>query len=172
MGKGLWEPVQPYRQAYVFGADLNVPHADGWNAVPEILDEMNVFDLTDLTPNHEVVVAELAVFDIPVGTGYSIRIQWFRDRDGAFLGDYLLSIPDARSYGYAGWAWYYAYSYIGYVPGEIYENGGYHAELKLLVPPAASAYYDRLLPFTITGIAQPAVPQISGFSIKSFAKVE
>jgi hypothetical protein len=166
MGKGLWEPVPPYRQAYVFGADLGVPNANSWNAVPEAMNPTNSFDLSQLTLNHEVVVAMLAAFDVPAGPQYSIEHKWYRDRDGALLFSTPYSIPDAASYGYSGWAWYYVYSYIGYVPWEIYENGGYHVDLTFLI--SSVPYFSQRLAFIVTGI--PSAPQVSGFKISDFVK--
>ena len=166
MGKGLREPVAPYRQAYVFGADLNVPNANNWNAVPEAMDPTNTFDLSSLTPNHEVVVAELVAFDIPAGVVCFADMEWHRGRDDAFLFSYPVNIPDALTFGYSGWAWYYIYSYIGYVPWEISENGGYYLDLTFSGP---ATYYTQRLTFTVTGI--PSTPALSGFKISDFAKV-
>ncbi len=167
LGKGLWEPVPPYRQAYVFGAELNVPNASAWNAIPEIKDPVTIFDLSSLTPNHEVVVTMLAAFNIPTGAQYAVEHRWYRDRDGASIGLARYSIPDAASYGYSGWLWYYVYSYIGYVPWEIYENGSYHVDLVFLI--GSSIYFTQRLNFSVTGI--PVAPQISGFKVADFVKV-
>lgn len=129
MGKGLREPCSPYRQAYFFGAELNVPNADDWNCVPEIMDPTTSFDLSGIEPNHEVVVALLVVYNIPAGASHNVRFKWYRDRDSKLLFDFAYTIPNPGSYGYDSWAWYYVYSYIGYVSGEIYENGDYHVDI-------------------------------------------
>ncbi len=165
LGKGLKEPVPPYRQAYVFGADLGTPNANSWNYMPELVDPTTVFDLSQITPNHEAVVALLLATDVPAGMQSLVEHKWYQDRDSQLLFDFRYTIADAGRSGFSGWAWVYIYSYIGYVPWEIYEDGAYHVDLTFSGP----AQYSRTLPFTVKGVAIP--PSISNFAIADFAKV-
>ncbi len=165
MGKGLKEPVPPYRQAYVFGADLGTPNANSWNYMPEVVDPTSVFDLSQITPNHEVVVAVLYIANIPAGMQSLVEHKWYRDRDGKLLLDFPFTIADAGKSGYAGWAWFYVYSYIGYTASEIFENGNYHVDLTFSGPGS----YSRTLDFSGQGII--LAPQLSEFQIADYIKV-
>ena len=156
MGKGLSEPCSPYREANVFGAPLNIPNASNWNCVPQIIEPTSSFDLSLITPYHEVVVALLAGHDLPAGASYSVHQRWYRDRDGQLLFDFAYTIPDPGDYGYTSWLWYYVYSYIGYVPWEIWENGGYHVVLTLS---GGGQSFSQTLNFTVTGIVAGTIPQ-------------
>lgn len=153
MGKGLREPCSPYRQAYVFGADLNVPNANNWNCVPVIMDPTTSFDLSTITPNHEVVVALLVAYNIIAGASHVVSMKWYRDRDSNLLFDWSYTFPDR------GYAWAYVYSYIGYVPWEIYENGNYHVDIlwdgSLL----------QRIGFTVSGIPAGLAGQITALQI-------
>jgi hypothetical protein len=145
MGKGVREPCSPYREAYVFGAPLNEPNADDWNCAAAIVDETSSFDLSTITPNHEVVVALLHIYELYFSV--EIKFRWYRDRDSKLLFEYIYTIPDPPEYGY--WLWAYVYSYIGYVSWEIWENGDYHVDI----------YYQgeiiQSMGFTISGIEAP-----------------
>lgn len=145
IGKGLKEPCSPYREAYVFGAELNVPDADGWNCPPEIVEPTTVFDLSTITPNHEVVVALYVIRNLYNG----LTVYWKWCRDNILLFDFPWSIPDPRDYGYEYWIWYYVYCYIGYVPWEIYENGNYHVD-------TIAGSFSKRLDFTVKGIGVTA----------------
>lgn len=138
MGKGLSEPCSPYRSAYVFGAELNVPDASNWACIPEIIEPTTAFDLSTITPFHEVVVALLASNDLPYGT-YTVRMKWYRNRDSKLLYEYV----------WTGWPWY-VYSYIGYVDWEINENGNYHVDITLT---GNGESYSRTINFTVSGIS-------------------
>jgi len=129
MGKGLREPCSPYRQAYVFGADLNVPNASNWNCVPEVVEPTTIFDLSSITPNHEVVVALSSFYGIEAGYSPWIAHSWYRSRDSKKLYTYSFQIPNPAAYGYDYWDWYYVYSYIGYTSWEIWENGQYYDKI-------------------------------------------
>jgi hypothetical protein len=156
IGTALFEPVSPYRFAQVFGADLNVPNADGWNVPPSIQDAgKTLFDLSTLTPNHEVVVVRLTLINVDSSIN-NITFRWYRVRDNTLLYTGSLPIPDPATYGYAYWAWYYGYSYIGYVPWEIYENGDYRCEMWINGggPGWTAPLYTQV--FTVQGI--PSTP--------------
>ena len=143
LGKGLREPVSPYREAYFFGAELNTPNADNWNYYPQILEPGTAYNLSSIAPNHEVLV-QLAVFFNLTAAG-QVRIDWRRSTGEIFYSHGYL-IPSPADYGYAEWLWYYVYSYIGYVPWEIYSNGTYYVDV----------YFNnqklQTTPFTVTGI--------------------
>lgn len=161
MGKGLEEPCSPYRTAYVFGAELNVPNANNWNCFPEVIDATRLFDLSAITPYHEVVVAILYASNLTQSC--DVRHRWYRDRDGKLLFDFAHTIPDPRSYGYDYWLWYYVYSYIGYVPWEIWKNGDYHVDLVV------TGRFSQTLNFAVTGIVPES--QVSEFTIVDYSKV-
>jgi len=146
MGKGLSELCPPYREAYVFGARLNTPNADGWNCVPEIMEPTSTFDLSRITPGREVVVVLLVGFYI--SSAVPVEHRWYRGRDNASLFTYRHSIPDPAQYGYGYWEWYYVYSFIGYVPWEIWENGNHYMKI-------ATPGYSRRLDFNISGFSPP-----------------
>jgi hypothetical protein len=145
MGKGLREPVSPFREAYFFGAELNVPNADNWNYYPQIVEAGNAYNLAGITPYHEVAVYQATFFNIY--DGGVVTIRW-KKPDGTVIYTTTYSIPDPSSFGYDYWSWYYVYSYIGYVPWEIYSNGTYSVEL----------YFDGVIlesaPFSITGVTE------------------
>lgn len=161
IGKGLREPCSPYREAYVFGAELNVPDANNWNCVPATIEPTTSFDLSAITPNHEVVVALLV--DYNLSSAATVHHRWYRDRDEKLLFDFAYDIPDPGSYGYDYWAWFYVYSYIGYVPWEIYENGNYHVDLTVV------GGFSKTLNFAVTGIVVES--QFSEFTIADYKKV-
>ena len=144
IGKGLSEPVSPFRQAYVFGAALNSVNADGWNAIPVVLDPTTTFDLSTILGNHEVVVALIGITSYPGGTS-QFTFKWYRDRDNALLYQYT------GSFSAPAGGWIYAYSYIGYVPYEINENGAYQVDIAV----SGALSYISVRSFTVSGI--PAV---------------
>ncbi len=164
IGKGLREPCSPYREAYVFGAELGAPDANNWNCVPEIVEQTTSFDLSTIEPGHEVVVDLLTLYNLAAGQSYPVYHRWYRDRDERLLFGFPYQIPDPGIYGYAAWAWYYVYSYIGYVSWEIYENGNHHVDILL-----AQSLLSRI-GFTVSGVPQ-LQPQISGFTIADYSKV-
>lgn len=147
IGKVLREPVSPFRVAQVFGAALNQPDASNWNGSP-LLDNVASFDLSSLTPYHEVVVAlvNLGYVDRALG----ITFTWYRARDNAFLYQSVGVIPAPDS-GYY-YPWYYGYSYIGYVPSEINENGAYYVDIAVTDLPT------QRLNFTVSGIGVSTIP--------------
>ena len=145
MGKGLKEPCSPYREAYVFGAELNTPDANNWNCLPQVVDATNSFDLSLITPYHEVVVGIINGANLT--TGLTVNCKWYRDRDNKLLFEFNYEIPSPQSYGYDYWLWYYVYTYIGYVPWEIWENGAYHLDF-------VAGGFSKRLNFTVTGIEE------------------
>ena len=147
MGKGLKEPCSPHRQCMVFGANLGTPDANNWNCVPEIIGPTTTFDLSTITPYHEVTVALIAFYD--VDSELDVTFKWYRNRDNKLIYQGWYTIPDPCEYGYDYWEWWYVYGYIGYVPEEIWENGDYH--LQIVWTPGNS----RTLDFHITGIPEP-----------------
>jgi len=152
LGKGLREPCSPNREVYVFGSPFNGINADNWNCVAEIIDPTTSFDLSGMAPEHEVAVALLVVHDLQ--NEAQVSIEWHRDRDQKLLSTFQYTIPDPADYGYIAWD-YYVYSYVGYCSWEISENGAYRAFLTMV-----SDYNDfnRLLQFTVTGIAEAPPP--------------
>ncbi|KKN41742.1 hypothetical protein LCGC14_0720310, partial [marine sediment metagenome] len=146
MGKGLREPCSPYREAYVFGAELGVPDANFWNCAALMVEPTNLFDLSTITPNKEVVVALLLLRNLPAGKSYQVNLIWYRDRDNKLLYNGGVRIPDPTGWGHDYWEWYYVYSYIGYVDWEINENGSYHVDLIM------DGVLLQTLTFTVTGI--------------------
>ena len=152
LGKGLTEPCSPYRLMTVFGAELNVPDANNWNCAPNIVGPTAKFDVSTITPGHEVVVALLVLRNLPAGKSYVAGSQWYRDRDNKLLYNSMYTIPDPAGYGYTYWAWYYIYSYIGFVTWEIYEDGNYHVDLFL------DGSVLQTLPLAIVGTAGGIMP--------------
>jgi len=148
LGKGLYEPCSPYREAYFFGAELNSVDADGWNCQPKIVDETSSFDLSTITKNHEVVVALLNISDIPEGV-CNFRWEWYRNRDNKLLFSYDWS-HSAKEGG-----WVYAYSYIGWVDWEINENGDYRVEVTV----TGIISYKKIIQFTVIGIPEEKPPE-------------
>lgn len=146
IGKGLREPVSPYRQAYFFGAPLGEPNASGWNAIPTIVDPTTNFNLSALIPGHEVVVALLGIRSTLAGV-YHVNFKWYRSRDNALLYDYTFDAT-APAGGDL-----YAYSYIGYVDWEISENGEYRVAISVTGPSS----YSRAPSFSVSGI--PEIPE-------------
>jgi len=139
IGKGLREPCSPNRTAYVFGAELNVPNADNWNCLPEIVDPTTTFDLSTITINHEVAVT-LANFT-NLSSGGRVTFTWYRSRDNKVLYTFNYDIPNPAT----SWLWYYVYSYLGYVDWEISENGDYYVTIS-------SPWGTQTLNFSVIGI--------------------
>lgn len=144
IGKGIRERNSPFRQAYVFGALLNAVDVTGWYSPLDIWDSATLFDLSTITKNHEVVVA---LVNVRTDGPYSLtfNFKWYRDRDSALLYKYIAS----TSASYA--AEQSAFSYIGWVPHEINENGGYHVDISV----TGTYTFNYTLNFTVSGI--PAV---------------
>lgn len=155
IGKGLAEPCSPYRQANVFGADLNTPSASGWNCPATLVESTATFDLTQLSPNHEVVVALLTLRDARAGAT-AIRFRWFRDRDRKLLFEYVWNIS-----AIAG-GWFYAYSFIGRVDWEIAENGLYLVEVEV----SGANSFSRGIYLTALGIRpiEPEPPPVAAWA--------
>jgi len=148
LGKGLQEPVYPFREAYAFGAALNDFYADGWNAIPRIYAATTTFDLATISPGREVAVALLGISNTSAGE-YTVRFKWTRDRDNALLYEYEYSLSPPAG------AWLYSYSYVGWVDWEINENGLYHVDIEVSGPDS----FSRRLSFNITGIPTgPVIP--------------
>lgn len=164
MGKGLEEPCSPYREAYFFGAEPGAVDASGWNCFPEVVDATRLFDLSRITPAHEVAVVILYASNLPAGRSYDVHFKLYRDRDGKLLWDLSYTIPDPGNYGRDYWSWYYVYCVFGYFPGEFWENGDYHVALVV------TGRSSQTLNLTITGIA-PAEPIVSQFEIVDYIKV-
>lgn len=149
LGTGLREPCDPYRSFPVFGVELNqVQSSISFNCAPEVVNPSYTFDLSTLQPNHEVCVA-LAVFTEEPG-GKRVTINWYRDRDSRKLFTFNYDIPPAGS-GQT-WSWYGVYSYIGYVPAEIWENGRYHAGISIGGGSEAAIFFE------VVGVAAAAAP--------------
>jgi hypothetical protein len=158
IGKGLREPCDPYREAYVFGAELGTPDASHWNCVPEIVEPAFSFDLSIIEPNHEVVVALLAIYNIPSGASHNVRFRWYRDGDNVPFFEFSYTIPDPGK-GHE-WVWAYVYSYVGYIPSEIYQNGNYHVDILW-----DGAAFPQI-PFTISGIPEAYAGTISTMELE------
>lgn len=147
IGKGLQEPCSPNRAFNVFGVDLNTPPASiAWNCTPIVTDPVTTLDLSTIRPNHEAIIALLMLSNIPAGQSRIVKHQWYRDRDNKLLFEYSYTIPDPGASGYTAWAWYGVYSYIGYIPIEISENGSYHVSILL------NGVQIQQATFTVSGI--------------------
>jgi len=144
IGKGLKEPCSPYREIMVFGAALNdVPAVIQWNCMPGILNESSVYNLSGLMPEHEVVCALVNFQDLDLSSPLAVRIEW--QHKGAALIAFDYSIP-AGTYSRYG-----VFSYIGYVPAEISENGEYSVSLYL------GDQKDQEIAFSVSGVGAVAV---------------
>lgn len=143
LGKGLREPVSPFREAYFFGAELNEPSADNWNGIPVIVQKATSFDLSRISYGHEVVVAFLGIPRAVEGE-YHITFRWYRARDNTLLYDFT-----HRREATAG-GWLYAYSYLGWVAWEIRENGDYRVDIAV----TGAESYSLSITFTVSGIPE------------------
>ena len=148
LGKGLREPCAPFRECMVFGAELGAPNADWWNCKPTIIEPTTSFDLSPLEPDHEVCVA-LSTFTNFNGP-LNVTHRWYRNRDNQFLFEFIYPIPSGA------WAWFYVYSYIGYVPQEIWEEGEYHVTIS------TDGSEVKTINFTVIGIALPPLTFYKG----------
>ena len=146
-GKGLREPCSPYRVAPVFGQPLGLPDANSWNCLPVLTDPTTTFDLTGFTTYSEVVVTAITIQSVPAGA-YRFRFVWYRTRDSKMLydGSFYITIT--------GTGGVYAYSYIGYVDHEIWEDGDYSVDVYVEGP--LTYYVSRH--FTVTGT--PVIPPV------------
>jgi hypothetical protein len=143
LGKGLREPNAPFRTCQVFGAELNSPSTNGWGGIPEVTGGGASFDLSQISTNHEVCVARLGVTNALEGD-YHITIRWYK-----IAGGELLFTWEWDWYAEEG-GWFYVYSYIGWVPWEINENGNYRVMVDVSGPWQKSS----TLSFSISGIEE------------------
>ena len=143
LGKGLSEPVSPWRQAPVWGAELNTPNADNWNAVPEVNGSARSFDFSSLDIGHEAIVALFSQTDIPEGP-QDLTIIWYNQ-----YGEEIYTFSTTFNVPAGGWGWLYCYSYIGYVPWELYANENYSVTFLL------NGIILERINFTITGVHNP-----------------
>lgn len=152
LGKGLREPCSPNRATNVFGAELNSPNADNWNCLPAVVNPTTSFNLSLISPGQEVVVALLGVYGAVEGA-YHVTYRWYRDRDNKLLFQYAFDWVAPRG------GWFYCYSFIGYVPWEISENGAYSVDISV----TGAETFSRSTSFTISGIAaaEPEPPPAS-----------
>ena len=140
MGKGLEEPCPPYRECMVFGADLGTPNASDWNCIPEIIGRTDSFNLSSITPNHDVAIALIVFYNVT--EELPVRFKWYRNRDNKLIYQSWYTIPEPCEECYV-------YGYIGYAPEEIWENGNY----RLYIIWSPSDF--RVLDFEIEGIPPP-----------------
>jgi len=140
MGKGLEEPCWPWRECMVFGADLGTPDANDWNCIPEIIGRTDSFDLSTITPNHDVAIALIVFYNVT--EELPVTFKWYRNRDNKLIYQSWYTIPEPCEECYV-------YGYIGYAPEEIWENGNYH--LHIIWSPSDF----RVLDFEIEGIPPP-----------------
>jgi len=140
MGKGLEEPCWPWRECMVFGADLGTPNASDWNCIPEIIGRTNSFDLSTITPNHDVAIALIVFYNVT--EELPVTFKWYRNRDNKLIYQSWYTTPEPCEECYV-------YGYIGYAPEEIWENGNYH--LHIIWSPSDF----RVLDFEIEGIPPP-----------------
>lgn len=143
LGKGLREPCPPYREVVVFGADLGTVNADNWNCPPQVVEPTTLFDLSTLEPYHEILVG-LAVLYNFTGPLYIVW-RWYRKRDNKLLFEFHYQIPPVDPY----WLWYYVYSFTGWLPAEIWEDGDYYVTLT------AGGQQIGRADFTVMGISEP-----------------
>ena len=166
LSKGLREPCAPYRQAYFFGAALNSVNADNWNCLPQPIDITSEFYLTSISINHEVVVAALTISGA-VGGNYYFTWRWVRIRDDKTLYQFSYS----QYLSALGWA--YGYSYIGWTPNEINENGSYRVEISVTGPVSESFVKS----FNVSGISvtppPPVIPPLTPVAgiVEAFSSV-
>lgn len=154
MGKGLREPCDPFRTAPVFSAELNSPDANNWNCLPEVMVPTRLFDLSSVTSYHELVVAIIWMHNLPAGQSYTVTHRWYRGVDNQFMFGYGYFIADPGDYGYNLWEWAYVYSYVGYVPWEIWDNGAYYT---IITVERGLQSYSYRLDYVIEGLRRELV---------------
>lgn len=151
LAKGLREPCPPYREIYVFGAEPGTFNADGWNCLPEAVEDVNYYDLSAIPRYKEVCVALCRIENTTRGW-YYINFRWVKERTGETFYEYTFSFfADYDS-------WLYAYSYVGYFDWEISEDGNYRVDIT--VSGAESA--ERPISFVVAGTRPPAEEPIPG----------
>lgn len=143
IGKGLREPCSPYREVNIFGANLGVPDASNWNCLPSLISPTTNYDLSTIPKNTEVLVA-LINFSNVGGKDFTIHFGWYRSRDNKLVGE------GSYRKGSVAWTWTFAYSYTGYLDGEIDENGQYYVDISVL----GDVSYNKQISFTISGIKE------------------
>ena len=154
LGKGLKEPCSPYRTAYYFGAELNVPSAEDWNCLPDIVEPATSFDLSPITINHEICTALLNITD-KIYAQTNVIFSWYRKRDNKRIYQFEYIIPPPSDYGWEWWNWYYVNSYIGYVDWEINEDGGYYVTASA----TGGVTTNKRIDFSITGVSAATCSQ-------------
>jgi hypothetical protein len=151
LGKGMRDPSFPYLTIVVFGAELNqIPVSPSFISAPEIWLETPVFDLSYTTIDHEVAVVLVNLTDI---TGNRrVQFDWYRDRDSRLVHSNIYLIPPTGSGG--PWAWYYCFSYIGWTPWEISEDGGYRVSIQV------EGVGSTTIAFSVVGITPGPSPTV------------
>jgi hypothetical protein len=149
LGTGLREPCPPNREVVFLGAPLNSISADGWNCTPQVTGAFTELDLTYSSINREACVALLAQGYAFEGD-YQVTFRWYKEPSNVplFTFSYTLS-------AFPG-GWFYVYSYIGWTPFEINENGSYRVDISVF----GAATYSQSIPFIVKGIplAPPEPP--------------
>lgn len=148
LGKGLREPCPPYRTFNVFGEPPLPSQPLPWNCSPELVAETTSFDLSGMTPEHEVAVALVAIAS-PIGGDYKVKFQWFNDRTGIKLYEFLgvTAGPILQRVWWSSW--------IGWYDWEINENGTYRVDIDI----EGAETFSASLYFDITGIPGGAPPE-------------
>lgn len=147
IGTGLREPCPPYREVVFLGAPLNSVSADEWNCHPQITGAFTELDLTYSAINCEACVALITQPNAFAGT-YLITFRWYKDpRTVPFFTFSFTRTADAGG-------WFYGYSFVGWTPLEISENGKYWVDVNVSGP----MVYGLSIPFTVKGITIPPPP--------------
>ncbi|GEM_PF-4959342 len=167
IGTGLEETCSPYTLVQVFGAPLGTPNANNWPCLAEITGATTSFNLSTITPDHEVAVSLYTLQDFNYGT--TITFQWYNPQNQLMYNG-AINIPSPSSEGYPYWSWYYVYGYIGYLNNgqvnqqglpEIEADGNYYVVIT-----NSATGQSQTIPFTVTGIPltvgiTPASPTVS-----------
>jgi hypothetical protein len=151
LGKGMRDPNFPYLTVMVFGAEPGqIPGSPAFGSAPEILFETAVFDLASLTLNHGVAVALVNLTDM---TGNKrVQFDWYRARDNKLLFSSPYLIPPYTGGG--NWGWYYCFSYIGWSPSEISEDGAYRVSIQV------EGVGSTTIAFSVVGITPVPSPTV------------
>ncbi|MDD4874315.1 MAG: hypothetical protein PHE15_05005 [Dehalococcoidales bacterium] len=161
IGKGVKETSGQQRLVNVFGAELNMTGTAFYNLFsPVVISEpTKEFDLSTITPNHEVVVCGFRASNVTTESHGIFKWYRVRDRKLLYSGDFIQPAPPEG----LTWNPFEFLSVIGYVPWEINENGDYMVDMTF-----KTAYQEspvETIGFTVTGIKEaPPEPSIEVMS--------
>ena len=152
LGLSLQEPCPPYTKLQISGVPRGTVVWPKWDCIPYIPNPVTALDLSAIPHDSEAIIAAIQVVPARIGV-YNFDFKWFRDRDQTLLFEWIdhETVTGNQSIITASW--------IGYLDGEISEDGSYHVTVDVSGP--ETQVLDAA--FLVTGISQaPSLIDLPG----------